>query len=127
MRLPRITIRGWMMAVMLIGGALGLMRLASHALSYASGPHESLLVVGQEVVTFSEREKQVMTFVDGGWPPYAFPPATAIPTGTRCVVSGEPDADEDDCDERRPVIVTVIEGRRKGEILYVTRRHLRAW
>lgn len=124
----RFTVRRMMVAVALIGGVLGMLRLAAHALSgYASGPHESLLKVGQEVVTFSEGEKAVTTFVDEEWPPHAFPAATTIPSRIRCLVVEEPVADEDDCDERRPVIVRVVEGSRKGDVLYVARNHLRAW
>jgi hypothetical protein len=115
-----------MVAVALIGGALGMLRLAAHALSgYASGPHESLLRVGQEVVTFTEGRKEVTTFVDGEWPRFTFPPATTIPSGIRCLVVGEPAADEDDCDERRPVTVRVVEGSRKDDVFYVARNHLR--
>ena len=93
-------------------------------------PHESLLMVGQRVVIFSAGATEVMTFAsDGGyaWPPYTFPPATKVPGGTRCLVVGEPAADEDDHDERRPAVVRVVNGSRKGDVLYAARNRLRAW
>src|SRR4051794_28861305 len=127
---PRMTIRGGMIAVALIGGTLGVLRLAAHALSYASyanGPHESLLSVGQVVVTFSEGGKEVTTFVDARWSPHKFPPATTIPSGIRCLVGAEPAGDPDDCSESRPVMVRVVEGSRKGDVLYVARNNLRPW
>jgi hypothetical protein len=130
MRLPQTTIRHWMTAVGLVGCVLGVFRLASRALTYDYHPRESFLKVGQRVVTFSEGGAEVMTFAnDGGyaWPPYAFPPVTSVPGGTRCLVVGEPAADEDDHDERRPVVVKVVDGRRKGDVLFVARNRLRAW
>jgi hypothetical protein len=130
MRLPQTTIRNWMIAVGLIACALGVFRLASRALTYDYHPRESLLKIGQQVVTLSEGGTEVMTFAnDGGyaWPPYAFPPVTTVPGGTQCLVAGEPAAEEDDHDERRPVEVKVVDGRRKGDLLYVARNRLKAW
>jgi hypothetical protein len=129
-RLPQTTIRRWMIAVALIACVLGVFRLASRALTYDYHPRESLLKVGQQVVTMSEGGTEVMTFAnDGGyaWRPYTFPPVTTVPSGTRCLVISEPAADEDDYDERRPVEVKVVDGRRKGDLLYVARNRLRAW
>jgi hypothetical protein len=125
-----MTIRHLMIAVALIGGALGALRLASNAFTYNIGPDESLLMVGRSVLTFSEGGTEVRTFGNDGayaLPPYSFPPATSVPSGTRCVVVGEPAGDSDDCDPGRPVTIKVVEGPRKGDVLYIARKHLRTW
>jgi hypothetical protein len=59
-----MTTRRWMIAVALSGGLLSVLRPVWHARSDNNRPHESLLMVGRRVVTFSEGGAEVTTFVN---------------------------------------------------------------
>jgi hypothetical protein len=126
----QFSVRRTLVAVALVAGVLGMLRLAYDTLTRDNALHESYLKVGQHVVIFSEGGTEVSTFVndDGyAWHSSGYPPATTVPVGTRCLVVGEPNADEDDHDEHRPVMVKVVDGQRTGDLIYVVRNHLMPW